>query len=400
MQQTNKMEFIKVILKSGKEQSIRRFHPWIFSGAIKEIKGDPAEGDVVEIYDNHLEFLAIGHYQIGSIAVRIFSFDKVRIDDIFWKNKLKAAIQFRQQLGFFDNPDTNVFRLIHGEGDGMPGLIIDYYNGTAVIQAHSVGMYLLREKIAFLLKQILTDKITAIYDKSEGTLPYKANLNPKDEYLLGENSEDSVLEHGNQFLIDWETGQKTGFFVDQRESRKLVADYSKGKKVCNVFGYTGGFSVYALKAGASLVHSVDASKPAIEQTNKNVAINFGENAPHEGFAMDAFEFFTHTIEKYDVMILDPPAFAKHQKALSNALQGYKRINQKALEQIKPGGILFTFSCSQAVSRDEFRKSVFAASANARRNVRILHQLSQPADHPISIYHPESEYLKGLVLFVE
>jgi len=394
------MEFIKVILKSGKEQSIRRFHPWIFSGAIKEIKGDPAEGDVVEIYDNHLEFLAIGHYQIGSIAVRIFSFDKVRIDDIFWKNKLKAALSFRQQLGFFDNPETNVFRMIHGEGDGMPGLIIDYYNGTAVIQSHSVGMYLLREKIAFLLKQILTDKITAIYDKSEGTLPYKANLNPKDGYLLGENSEGSVLEYGHRFLIDWEAGQKTGFFVDQRESRNLVAEYSQGKKICNIFGYTGGFSVYALKAGATLVHSVDASKPAIEQTNKNVALNFGENAPHEGFAMDAFDFFTQTTEKYDVIILDPPAFAKHQKALNNALQGYKRINQKALEQIKPGGILFTFSCSQAVSRDEFRKSVFAASANARRNVRILHQLSQPADHPISIYHPESEYLKGLVLFVE
>jgi len=394
------MNNIKITLKSGKEQSIRRFHPWIFSGAIKEMIGQPEEGDVVEVCDNHEEFLALGHFQVGSIAVRIFSFEKVRIDDIFWKNKLKSAVHFRQQLGFFDHPELNVCRLVHGEGDGMPGLIIDFYNGTAVIQAHSVGMYLLREKLAVLLKQILKEKITAIYDKSEGTLPLKANLNPKDGYLLGGNSEGMVTEYGHKFLIDWEAGQKTGFFVDQRENRKLVAGYSKGKKVCNVFGYTGGFSIYALKAGATLVHSVDASKPAIEQTNKNVVLNFGDNAPHEGFAMDAFDFFNQTSEKYDVIILDPPAFAKHQKALNNALQGYKRINQKALEQIKPGGILFTFSCSQAVSKEEFRKSVFAASANARRNVRILPQLSQPADHPISIYHPESEYLKGLVLFVE
>ncbi len=394
------MEPIKIILKSGKEQSIRRFHPWIFSGAIKEMNGNPLEGEMVEIYDNKNEFLAIGHYQIGSIAVRIFSFEKLRIDDIYWKNKLKSAINFRHQLGFFDNPDLNVFRLIHGEGDGLPGLIIDYYFGTAVIQAHSVGMYLIREKLAILLKQILSDKLVAIYDKSEGTLPFKANLNPKDGYLLGENSRDSVLEYGNHFLVDWEGGQKTGFFIDQRENRKLLAKYSAGKKVCNVFGYTGGFSVYALKAGATLVHSVDASKQAIELTNQNVELNFGSNAPHQGFAMDAFDFFNQTTEQYDVIILDPPAFAKHQKALHNALQGYKKINQKALEQIKPGGILFTFSCSQAVSREEFRKSVFAASANAKRNVRILHQLTQPADHPISIYHPESEYLKGLVLHVE
>ncbi len=394
------MEFIKIILKSGKEQSIRRFHPWIFSGAIKEMTGNPNEGDVVEVYDNHHEFLALGHFQIGSIAVRIFSFEKVRIDDIFWKNKLKSAISYREQLGFFNHSGLNVFRLVHGEGDGMPGLIVDFYNGTAVFQAHSVGMYLLREKLALLLNQILKEKVTAIYDKSEGTLPFKANLNPKDGYLLVGTSEGMVTEYGHKFLIDWEAGQKTGFFVDQRENRKLLAEYSKGKKVCNVFGYTGGFSIYALKAGAAMVHTVDVSKLAIEQTRKNVELNFGENTLHKGFALDAFDFFNQTSEKYDVIILDPPAFAKHQKALNNALQGYKRINQKALEQIKPGGILFTFSCSQAVSKEEFRKSVFAASANAHRNVRILHQLSQPADHPINIFHPESEYLKGLVLFVE
>lgn len=394
------MELIKVILKSGKEQSIRRLHPWIFSGAIKEMSRKPAEGDVVEVLDNKNEFLALGHFQVGSIAVRIFSFEKVRIDDIFWKNKLKAAIHFRQQLGYFDNPELNVFRLIHGEGDDLPGLIVDYYNGTAVLQAHSVGMYLLREKLALLLKQLLTDKLTAVYDKSEGTLPFKAGLDPHDSYLLGESQQNEVLEYGHRFSIDWEQGQKTGFFIDQRENRNLLAAYSAGKKVCNVFGYTGGFSVYALKAGATLVHSVDASKQAIELTRKNVELNFGSDAPHEGFAMDAFDFFNQTQEAYDVIVLDPPAFAKHQKALHNALQGYKKINQKALEQIKPGGILFTFSCSQAVSREEFRKSVFAASVNAGRKVRILHQLTQPADHPISIYHPESEYLKGLVLHVE
>jgi 23S rRNA (cytosine1962-C5)-methyltransferase len=394
------MELIQVILKSGKEQSIRRLHPWIFSGAIKEMSRKPAEGDVVEVLDNKNEFLALGHFQVGSIAVRIFSFEKVRIDDIFWKNKLKAAIHFRQQLGYFNNPELNVFRLVHGEGDDLPGLIVDYYNGTAVLQAHSVGMYLLREKLALLLKQLLSDKLTAVYDKSEGTLPFKAGLDPHDAYLLGESQQNEVMEYGNRFSIDWEQGQKTGFFIDQRENRKLLADYSSGKKVCNVFGYTGGFSVYALTAGATLVHSVDASKQAIELTRKNVELNFGSNAPHEGFAMDAFDFFNQTQEAYDVIVLDPPAFAKHQKALHNALQGYKKINQKALEQIKQGGILFTFSCSQAVSREEFRKSVFAASVNAGRKVRILHQMTQPADHPISIYHPESEYLKGLVLHVE
>jgi len=394
------MEFVKVVLKSGKDQSVFRKHPWIFSGAIKEIHGNPAEGDVVEVYDNHNQFMALGHYQVGSITVRIFSFEQTEPDREFWKIKLQKAVEFRQQLGITGNAETNVYRLVHGEGDGMPGLIVDYYNGTAVIQTHSIGMHLIRQTLAELLKELLGNQLTAIYDKSSSTLPRKARIEPVDEYLLGTSSVGSVEEYGHRFHIDWETGQKTGFFIDQRENRKLLADYSKGKKVCNVFGYTGGFSVYALKAGAELVHTVDASKQAIELTNQNVILNFGNSANHEGFAMDAFDFFNQTTAKYDVIILDPPAFAKHQNALDNALQGYKKINQRALEQIKPGGILFTFSCSQAVSRENFRKSVFAASVNARRNVRILHQLSQPVDHPISIYHPESEYLKGLVLHVE
>jgi len=282
----------------------------------------------------------------------------------------------------------------------MPGLIVDYYNGTAVIQSHSVGMYLLREIFADILKELLGKSLTAIYDKSEATLPFKADIQPKDGYLLGSSSLGVVEEYGHKFNIDWEKGQKTGFFIDQRENRKLLAEYSKGKKVCNMFGYTGGFSIYSIKAGAELVHSVDASKQAIELTNENVKLNFGEQAPHMGYAMDAFDFFAKAPTQYDVIILDPPAFAKHQKVLDNALQGYKRLNQRALEQIKPGGILFTFSCSQAVSKENFRKSVFAAAANAKRNVRILYQLTQPVDHPISIYHPESEYLKGLVLFVD
>ncbi|MBI9065715.1 MAG: class I SAM-dependent rRNA methyltransferase [Salinivirgaceae bacterium] len=395
------MEFIKIMLKSGKDASLRRFHPWVFSGAIKKIYGgEPKEGEVVLVCDNHDEFLGLGHYQIGSIAIRIFSFDLVEPNYEFWKNKFQKAIDYRIQMGIIGSTNTNVYRLIHAEGDGMPGLIVDYYNGTAVMQTHSIGMHLLRETFAEILKELLGDKLTAIYDKSEATLPHKADIDPKDGYLFGESSTGLVEEYGNKFNIDWEKGQKTGFFIDQRENRRMIAEYSKGKKVCNVFGYTGGFSVYALKAGAELVHSVDSSKLAIDLTNENVELNFGKDANHEGFAMDAFNFFDNAPEKYDVIILDPPAFAKHQKVLHNALQGYKRINQKALEQIKPGGILFTFSCSQAVSRDNFRQSVFVAAANARRNVRILHHLSQPIDHPINIYHPESEYLKGLAVYVE
>ncbi|MCQ2374747.1 MAG: class I SAM-dependent rRNA methyltransferase [Salinivirgaceae bacterium] len=392
--------FVKIILKSGKEQSVRRLHPWIFSGAIKQILGAPTEGDVVEVYDNHNEFLALGHYQPSSIAVRIFSFEKVELDRNYWKNKIASAIECRRKLGFFDAPDTNVFRLVHGEGDGLPGLVIDYYNGTAVFQAHSAGMYNLRNDVAQILVELLGDKINAVYDKSSQTLPFKAGLEPVDGYLYGNLSQNIVVEHGNKFEIDWEKGQKTGFFIDQRENRRLLGEYSRGKKVCNIFGYTGGFSIYALKAGAELVHTVDASKLAIDLTDRNVEINFGNSVNHKGFAMDAFDFLSQSTEKYDVIILDPPAFAKHQKNLNNALNGYKRINQRALEQIAHGGILFTFSCSQAVDKEDFRKAVFAASVNAKRNVRILHFLSQPIDHPISMFHPESEYLKGLVLYVD
>lgn len=390
----------KIFLKSGKEQSIMRLHPWVFSGAIKNIQGTPTEGDLVSVYTNRGEFLAWGHYQPTSIAVRILTFENRVPDKQFFKSKIEQAINFRQNVGFFDDPNTNVFRLIHGEGDGLSGLVVDFYNKTLVFQAHSVGMYLLKEMICEILIELLGSAVTAIYDKSSQTLPFKAEVKATDGYLYGGQSENVVVEHGRKFEIDWENGQKTGFFIDQRENRQLLADYSKGKNVCNIFGYTGGFSIYALSAGASLVHTVDVSKLAIEQTNRNVELNFGNSANHEGFAMDAFDFFAKTTNKYDVIILDPPAFAKHQSALHNALQGYKRINQRAIEQIAKGGILFTFSCSQAVSREDFRKAVFAASVNAKRNVRILHQLSQPIDHPIGMFHPESEYLKGLVLYVD
>lgn len=390
----------KIILKSGKEQSVKRLHPWIFSGAIKQIQGAPQEGDLVSVYDNQGTFLAWGHYQPSSIAVRILTFENNVPDVKFFKEKISNAIEYRRQMGFFDSTDTNAFRLVHGEGDGLSGLVVDYYNGTVVFQAHSVGMYLMKDAIAQILVDLLGDNVRSIYDKSSQTLPFKADIEPVDGYLYGQYCSNEVLEHGRKFEIDWENGQKTGFFIDQRENRRLLAEYSKGKRVCNIFGYTGGFSVYALSAGAELVHTVDVSKLAIAQTERNVALNFPDCANHQGFAMDAFDFFAKTTDKYNVIILDPPAFAKHQSALNNALQGYKRINQRALEQIEKGGILFTFSCSQAVSKEDFRKAVFAASVNAKRNVRILHQLSQPVDHPIGMFHPESEYLKGLVLYVE
>jgi len=391
---------VKIFLKSGKEQSVKRLHPWIFSGAIKQIQGTPNEGDLVSVYDNHGDFLAWGHYQPSSIAVRILTFENQIPDRMFFRQRIANAIEFRRKIGFFDNQQTNVFRLIHGEGDGLSGLVVDYYNGTAVFQAHSVGMYLQKEMIVEILLELLGNQIKSIYDKSSQTLPFKADITPTDGYLYGQQCANEVIEHNRKFEVDWENGQKTGFFIDQRENRQLLADYSAGKRVCNIFGYTGGFSVYALSAGAELVHTVDVSKLAIAQTERNVQLNFGDCPQHKGFAMDAFDFFAKSTEKYNVIILDPPAFAKHQSALNNALQGYKRINQRALEQIEPGGILFTFSCSQAVSKDDFRKAVFAASVNAKRNVRILHQLSQPIDHPISMFHPESEYLKGLVLYVE
>jgi 23S rRNA (cytosine1962-C5)-methyltransferase len=394
------MNYPKVILKSGKDQSLRRYHPWIFSGAIKKIIGHVNEGDLVYVTDNKDEFLAIGHYQIGSIAVRVISFEEKEIDNTFWKDKIEKAYELRKMTGLATREDNNVFRLVHAEGDGLPGLIIDFYNGTAVLQMHSIGMYLNKENIVHALKQVLGDKLKAVYDKSENTIPFKSEIEAKNGYVIGESSENIVLEYGNKFRINWEEGQKTGFFIDQRENRKLLAEYSKGRSVLNVFGYTGGFSVYAMRGDANLVHSVDSSKKAIDLTNENIDLNFEDTSRHKAFAVDAFEYLDDIKNKYDLIILDPPAFAKHQNVLHNALQGYKRLNIKAIEQIKPGGILFTFSCSQVVSKENFRKTIFAAAANTGRNVRILHQLNQPVDHPVNIYHPESEYLKGLVVYVE
>ncbi|MBI9052224.1 MAG: class I SAM-dependent rRNA methyltransferase [Bacteroidales bacterium] len=394
------MDYSKVILKSGKDQSVRRYHPWIFSGAIKKIIGNVNEGDLVVVTDNKDEFLAIGHYQIGSIAIRIVSFEEKEIDADFWKQKIKKAYELRQKFDLAESPNNNVYRLVHAEGDGMPGLIIDYYNGTAVLQMHSIGMYLIRDHFVEALKEIYGDTLVAVYDKSEATIPFKSDIKPQNEYLYGESNDKVVLEYGNKFKVNWEEGQKTGFFIDQRENRKLLAKYSKDKSVLNVFGYTGGFSVYAMAGGAKEVHSVDSSKKAIDLTNENIKLNFEDTSRHKAFAVDAFEYLNEIDDKYDVIILDPPAFAKHHNVLHNALQGYKRINAKAIEKIRPGGILFTFSCSQVVTKENFRKSVFVAAANTGRNVRILHQLNQPIDHPVNIYHPESEYLKGLVVYVE
>jgi 23S rRNA (cytosine1962-C5)-methyltransferase len=390
---------IKITLKPGKEQSVQRFHPWIFSGAIKKMEGTPTEGDLVEVYSASDQFLAIGHYQIGSITVRIVSFEKVEIDFDFWYHKLMLAFLLRKAIGVAENSQNNVYRLIHGEGDGLPGLIIDIYNNTAVMQMHSVGMFRIRQTLADSLKKMLGDQLKAVYDKSESTIPHKANTGARNEYVLGNSAPGEVLEYNNKFMVDWVEGQKTGFFIDQRENRKLVESYSKDKRVLNMFCYTGGFSVYAIRGGAQMVHSVDSSDKAVELTKQNIACNFS-NASHEAFALDAFEYLNNIDNQYDLIILDPPAFAKHQDALKNALQGYKRINAKAISKISPGGIIFTFSCSQVVNKDQFRQAVFSAAAISKRNVRILHQLTQPADHPVSIYHPEGEYLKGLVLYVE
>lgn len=390
---------IKIVLKSGKEVSLMRFHPWIFSGAIKKIYGKPVEGDVVDVYDNNDNFLAMGHYAPGSIAVRILSFKIAEADTGFFRDKIKAAIDYRRTIGIIGNPEINVFRIIHGEGDGLPGLIVDYYNGVAVVQAHSVGFYRIRREISEILVSLLGDSIIAVYDKSEGTIPHMAGIEVQNEYLFGTSGPATVTENGYKFRIDWTTGQKTGFFIDQRDNRKLLESYTAGRNVLNMFGYTGGFSVYAMK-NASLVHTVDSSASAIEIADENIRLNYGEDPRHQSFRVDAFEYLNNIQDKYDLIILDPPAFAKHGKVLDNALQGYKRLNIKAIQQIKPGGIIFTFSCSQVVSRENFRKSVFAAAANTGRNVRILHQMSQPADHPVNIYHPESEYLKGLVIYVE
>ena len=392
----------RVYLKPGKEESLKRFHPWVFSGAIAHIEGTPEEGDLVDIYTSKREFIAKGHYQIGSIAVRVLSFHEGEaIDDAFWQRKLRIARDMRQHIGLTDRPDHSTYRLVHGEGDNLPGLVIDIYGHTAVMQAHSVGMHCCRKQIADALFQVMDGTIQHIYYKSETTLPYKADLGAENGFLIGGSQENIALEYGLKFHIDWAKGQKTGFFVDQRENRALLEHYAKDRDVLNMFCYTGGFSVYALRGGARLVHSVDSSAKAVELTNQNVRLNFPDDTRHTAYAEDAFKFLDQMADgQYDLIILDPPAFAKHRDALRNALQGYRKINVKAMEKIRPGGILFTFSCSQAVNKEQFRTAVFSAAAMTGRSVRILHQLTQPADHPVSIYHPEGEYLKGLVLYVE
>ena len=393
-------ERTRIVLKSGKDQSLRRFHPWVFSGAIKKIYGPVREGDLVDLYDNKDEFLASGHYQEGSIAVRVLSFEPFEPGREFWNERILAAWQLRERLGLVPDRGTSVFRWVNAEGDGLPGLIVDYYAGAAVIQMHSVGMYKNLDVIKDSILNVPGTGIHTIYNKSASTLPDKPGISQRSGFVHGNSTEGEVLENGYRFLVNWTEGQKTGFFIDQRENRRMVGGWARGRRVLNMFGYTGGFSVYAMGGGAELVHSVDSSGKATDLTRLHMQMNFPDDSRHEAFAEDAFTFMTDMRERYDLVILDPPAFAKHQNALNNALQGYKRLNQRVLEQIVPGGVLFTFSCSQAVSRENFRKSVFAGAANARRKVRILHQLTQPPDHPINIFHPEGEYLKGLVLEVE
>ena len=395
------MSFRKVYLKPKKEESVKRFHPWIFSGAIHHIDGVPEEGEIVEVYDSRNNFLAVGHCQIGSIAIRILSFKNETIDLSFWENKFQKAYALRRQLNLAENPENTIFRLIHGEGDNLPGLIVDIYGNTAVMQAHSPGMHFARKELAVALKNALDKKIDNVYYKSETTLPYKADLGAVNEYLIQNNQTDSIaLENNIRFFVDWEKGQKTGFFIDQRENRMLLERYAKDKKVLNMFCYTGGFSVYALKGGAKEVHSVDSSAKAMTLTDKNVALNFPECKHHFSYTEDAFKYLNTLDSTFDLIVLDPPAFAKHRNVLKNALQGYKKLNSIAFEKIKPGGIIFTFSCSQAVSKENFRAAIFGAALQAKRKVKILHQLTQPGDHPTNIYHPEGEYLKGLILEVD
>ena len=394
------MNYTKVILKPGKEESLKRFHPWVFSGAIHHFEKQPEEGDIIEVTDYKGNFIAIGHYQIGSIAVRILSFEQEIVDKEFFKKRLQVAYNLRNSIGLNRREQNNTYRLVHGEGDLLPGLIIDIYDKTAVMQAHDPGMHFARHILAEALTDVMGEQIKNVYYKSETTLPYKAQLDPENEYLIGGDAGNIAIENGLKFHVDWLKGQKTGFFVDQRENRSLLEHYSKDRSVLNMFCYTGGFSFYAMRGGAKLVHSVDSSAKAIDLTCKNVELNFPGDRRHEAFAEDAFKYLDRMGDQYDLIILDPPAFAKHKNVLHNALQGYRKLNAKAFEKIKPGGILFTFSCSQVVTKENFRLAVFSAAAQSKRRVRILHQLTQPADHPVNIYHPEGEYLKGLVLYVE
>lgn len=387
-------------LKRGKEESLKRYHPWIFSGAIQKIDGEPEEGEVLRILTSEGDFIAVGQWQVGSIAVRVLSFDDEIIDAAFWKRKIKVAYTLRMVIGVAGRADNDTYRLIHGEGDFLPGLVVDVYGKTAVMQAHSVGMHVSRMDIAKAIVKVTGGAVENVYYKSETTLPFKAELGQENGFIIGESNNNVATENGLNFYIDWLKGQKTGFFVDQRENRSLLEHYAKGRSVLNMFCYTGGFSVYAMRGGAKLVHSVDSSAKAIELTNRNMELNFPGDERHKAYAEDAFKYLDAMGHQYDLIILDPPAFAKHKDALRQALKGYTRLNAKAFEKIQSGGILFTFSCSQVVSKEHFRMAVFTAAAQSGRRVRILHQLHQPADHPINIYHPEGEYLKGLVLYVE
>ena len=388
----------QVYLKRGKEESLHRYHPWVFSGAIQQTDTGIEEGDLVRVISNNGDFIAVGHYQQGSITVRVLSFRDVPIDADFWASRLSSALQMRMTVGLATDPENNTYRLVHGEGDLLPGLIIDIYGKTAVMQAHSIGMHLCRKEIAQELVKVMGNRLENVYYKSETTLPFMDNM--ENGFIYGGSDENIAVENGLRFYVDWLRGQKTGFFVDQRDNRSLLERFAHGKRVLNMFCYTGGFSVYAMRGGAQLVHSVDSSAKAIELTNRNMQLNFPSDGRHQAFCEDAFKYLEQAGDQYDLIILDPPAFAKHRGALHNALKGYTRLNNKALQKIQPGGLLFTFSCSQVVTKDNFRNAVFTAAAQAGRKVRILHQLHQPADHPINIYHPEGEYLKGLVLYVE
>lgn len=390
----------QIYLKRGKEESLKRFHPWVFSGAIHHSDNGIEEGETVRVLTSDGRFIAVGHYQIGSIAVRVLSFRDIAVDSAFWRSRLQAALSMRIAVGIADNPQNNTYRLVHGEGDNIPGLVIDVYGQTAVMQAHSVGIHVCRLDIAKALVDVMDGRVANVFYKSETTLPFKADLGQENGFIYGSSDDNIAIENGLKFRVDWLKGQKTGFFVDQRENRSLLEKYSHGRRVLNMFCYTGGFSFYAMRGGAELVHSVDSSAKAIELTRQNVELNFPGDGRHEAYCEDAFKYLEDAGSNYDLIILDPPAFAKHRAALHNALKGYSRLNAKAFEKIKPGGILFTFSCSQVVTKDNFRNAVFTAAALAGRKVRILHQLHQPADHPVNIYHPEGEYLKGLVLYVE
>lgn len=400
------IDYKTIVLKKGKEDSLARRHPWIFSGAIHHADNDLQEGDVVRVVSIQGMFIAIGHWQIGSIAIRVLSFEDEKIDEEFYCKRLKSALDVRNSIGLLrgnctdENNINTTYRLIHGEGDNMPGLVIDIYGDTAVMQAHSVGMHVGRMIIAQSLKKIIGDSLKSVYYKSETTLPFKADLGQENGFLIGSSHNDIAIENGLKFHIDWLKGQKTGFFVDQRDNRTLLEHYSKGRKVLNMFCYTGGFSVYSMRGGAELVHSVDSSAKAVELVNRNVNLNFPNDSRHKAFSADAFKFLDEMTCSYDLVILDPPAFAKHRDALKQALRGYTKLNAKAMEKMPHGSILFTFSCSQAVNKEQFRTAIFAAAMQAGRKIRILHQLHQPADHPINIFHPEGEYLKGLVVYVE